>query len=83
MELEYGTELAKARIVDVPPLHHKFGLDDPKLVAPGHPERSVLLHRLARRGTGSGQMPQLATNVVDQAAVKLLTEWIRSLPPAP
>jgi hypothetical protein len=27
---------------------------------------------------GAGQMPPLATNVVDQAAVDLLKEWIES-----
>ena len=76
---KYTTELSKMGLVDVTPLHHKFGLENPKLIAPGHPERSILLHRLAHRGTNSGQMPQLATNLVDEAAVKLVEEWIRSL----
>ena len=39
----------------------------------------MLLHRIAHRGEGTGQMPQLATNLVDEAAVKLFTEWIKSL----
>jgi hypothetical protein len=68
--------------IDVAPLHHKFGLDDPRLIAPGHPERSVLLYRLAHRGEGSGQMPQLATNHVDRQAVQLFEQWIRSLTPS-
>jgi mono/diheme cytochrome c family protein len=79
MQLEYTTELSKMGLVDVAPLHHKFGLTDPKLVAPGNPERSVLLHRLSHRGQNSGQMPQLSTNLVDEQAVKLVEEWIRSL----
>jgi glucose/arabinose dehydrogenase len=81
IQLEYTTELSKMGILNVTPLHHKFGLDDPKLIAPGHPERSVLVHRLAHRGPNTGQMPQLATNVVDEAAVKLVEEWIKSLKP--
>jgi hypothetical protein len=81
IQLEFTTELSKMGLVDVTPLHHKFGLENPKLIAPGHPERSVLLHRLSHRGPNTGQMPQLATNVVDQAAVKLIEEWIRSLKP--
>jgi hypothetical protein len=63
----------------VEPLHHKFDLPEARLIAPGHPERSVLLYRLAHRGAGSGQMPQLGTNVVDGAAVRLFTDWIREL----
>ena len=52
-------------------------------IAPGHPERSVLLYRLAHRGEGTGQMPQLATNSVDRQAVQLFEQWIRTLTPEP
>jgi hypothetical protein len=37
----------------------------------------VLLERLRRRG--EGQMPQLATSLVDEEAVQMLREWIESL----
>ena len=57
----------------------KFGLPDAKLIAPGHPERSVLLHRMSIREPGL--MPPLATNIVDKDAVKMLEEWIKQLPP--
>jgi glucose/arabinose dehydrogenase len=83
MQLEFATELAKMGVVDSPPLHHKFGIEDARIVAPGHPERSVLLHRLSHRGQGTGQMPQLGTNVVDEAAVKMVREWIAGLKPLP
>jgi glucose/arabinose dehydrogenase len=79
IDLEFTVSLDKAKLIDVVPLHHKFGLPDPRIIAPGHPERSVLLHRLIHRGPNSGQMPQLATNEVDQAAAALIEEWIRSL----
>jgi hypothetical protein len=49
------------------------------LVAPGAPERSVLLHRLAIRERG--QMPQLATSLPDRPAVEMLREWIRQMSP--
>jgi mono/diheme cytochrome c family protein len=80
MELEYTTDLAKARILDVKPVHHTFNLPDARLVAPGSPERSVLLYRVSNRE--AGHMPPLATNVVDRAAVKVLHDWIKQLPPA-
>ena len=47
-------------------------------MVPGEPDRSVLLKRLEMRGRG--QMPQLATSLVDRRAVALFREWIRSLP---
>jgi uncharacterized repeat protein (TIGR03806 family) len=83
MDLEYTASLRRLNAIDAIPLHHKFGLDDARLIAPGHPERSVLLYRIAHRGEGSGQMPQLATNLVDRAAVKLFEAWIRSLKAEP
>jgi hypothetical protein len=79
MQLEYSTELAKMGIIDAPPLHHRFDIADARLIAPGDPARSVLLHRISRRGEGTGQMPQLATHLVDERAVKLFEEWIRTV----
>ena len=82
MQLEFLTPLAKAKLLDETPLHHKFDLSDPRIIASGHPERSVLLTRLSRRGPSTGQMPQLATSLVDHEAVELFREWITSLPSA-
>ena len=69
--------LPNTKIFDVRPVHHTYGVADARLVAPGDPARSVLLQRIARRG--EGQMPQLATNLVDEQAVRLLQEWIRQM----
>jgi uncharacterized repeat protein (TIGR03806 family) len=63
---------------DAAPVHGSFGLADAKLLAPGAPERSVLVHRMST--TGAGRMPPLATSVVDRAAVDLLSDWIRRMP---
>ena len=45
----------------------------------GHADagRSMLLHRLSIRGRG--QMPQLASSVVDREAVNLLRRWIEEM----
>ena len=66
------------KLIDVKPVHHTFGLPDARLVAPGHPERSVLLHRVGMREAGF--MPPLATTLVDRQAVELLSDWIRAMP---
>jgi uncharacterized repeat protein (TIGR03806 family) len=77
MELEFVTARDKMRLFDVKPVHHTYGLPDAKLIAPGHPERSVLLQRLTHRG--EGHMPPLATNVVDEQSVEMLREWIAKM----
>jgi uncharacterized repeat protein (TIGR03806 family) len=77
MHLEFTTALGKTRLLDVKPVHDTYGLPDARLVAPGHPERSVLLHRISHRA--AGHMPPLATALVDQEAVRLMREWIAGL----
>ena len=77
----WETKLADMKAVGEPPLHASFGLPDPRIIAPGAPDRSVLLARVSRRGPG--QMPQLGSDVVDEAAVRLLREWIATVPEPP
>lgn len=76
---EFQETTKDLKLIDVAPLHDKFGIKDARLVAPASPERSVLLHRMSLRGRG--QMPQLATSIVDEAAVRMLKEWISQLKP--
>jgi len=78
INLEFNATPERAKLIGVKPVHHSFGISDALLVAPGDPQRSILLHRIAVRGRG--QMPQLATSIVDRGAVKLLTDWIKQLP---
>jgi len=77
MELNFLKKPAETKIYDVKPRHITFGLNDPRLIAPGDPDRSVILRRLAIRG--KHQMPPVASFERDEAGLKLLTEWVRSL----
>jgi glucose/arabinose dehydrogenase len=77
MDLHVNTRADQMRIVDVPPQHDAFGIRDARIVAPGAPERSILYHRLSRRGPG--QMPPLASSVADEAALELVRAWIAAL----
>jgi hypothetical protein len=77
MDLEFTTQREKTKLFDVRPVHHNYGIADARLVAPGDPDRSVLLKRVSRRG--EGQMPQLATTIVDEHAVRLFREWIAQM----
>ncbi len=78
-ESEFGTELEKARLVNVAPVHQTFGIKDAKLIVPGAPDRSVLFHRLSKRGPNTGQMPPLASFRLDEPGVELMREWVKSL----
>ena len=77
MELEFTRSLEETQLVSRPQ-HAGFNIANAMLVAPGQPERSVLLARVSRRG--AGQMPPLFTRVIDEEGVNLLREWIGSLP---
>ncbi len=76
MDLSIYVPLDRMKILNVTPTHHTFDKPDAKIVAEGDPQRSVLWHRVGMRGPG--QMPQLATTVVDEAAVAMLKRWIEN-----
>ncbi len=77
IDLDFATDLGKAKLLGVRPQHQDFKIPDAQLVTPGHPERSILYHRLSMRGPG--QMPPLASAVVDREAVEMLRDWIKIL----
>ncbi len=80
MELGFGTPREKMELIEARPQHDSFGIFNAMLVAPGDPDRSVLIRRLSHRGRG--QMPPLWSQQVDENAVSLMREWIASLKPS-
>lgn len=78
IDLRHGKTLAEMGVFGVPPAQGNLGIEDALLVAPGEPDRSLLLHRVET--LGDGRMPNLATNQVDAAAVELLKRWIEGMP---
>jgi uncharacterized repeat protein (TIGR03806 family) len=69
--------LAQTGTIDRRPGQGTFDLKDPRILVPGDPDRSMVLFRMNRRGLG--QMPHIASNVVDDEAVKLIQDWIKQL----
>src|SRR5207247_9742499 len=49
-----------------------------RVIAPGDPYRSVLFYRISTEG--SGRMPHLGSRLADEAGLRLVRDWIRSLP---
>ena len=70
----YSLETAKAF---KKPAIGTFNLEDPYLIAPGDPYRSIVLYRLGK--LGNARMPYVASRVVDSAGFLLVHDWIRSL----
>jgi uncharacterized repeat protein (TIGR03806 family) len=64
-------------VIDVKPGQGNFDLKDPRILVPGDPKRSMIYHRMTLRGLG--QMPHIASNVVDEPAVKLIEKWIAEM----
>jgi uncharacterized repeat protein (TIGR03806 family) len=78
-ELNIVTPLDKTGTVDKPPERGAYGLTDARLIAPGAPDRSLVLHRMTLLGLG--RMPHIASNRIDDDGVALIREWIRQMPP--
>lgn len=60
-------------------MHKKLG-DFLHMVTPGSPRKSLLLHRLSSERSGI-RMPPFTVSCVDQAAVAMISEWIRTMEP--
>ncbi|MBI5768633.1 MAG: PQQ-dependent sugar dehydrogenase [Verrucomicrobia bacterium] len=80
MVFDFTTPADRMRTIDAMPVHGDFGQAGARVVAPGEAARSVVITRMAIRSPG--QMPPLATRVADPDGVRLLAEWIQSLPAA-
>lgn len=70
--------LEQLGIAGVKPGHGAFGLTEPALISPGHPERSVILHRMKLNALG--RMPHIGSKTVHESAVKVVEAWIKELP---
>jgi uncharacterized repeat protein (TIGR03806 family) len=76
-ELHASIPLTETKALDARPGQGDFALNDPRIIAPGDPDRSLILHRMQL--TSLGRMPHIASRVVDEDAVELLREWILKL----
>lgn len=77
MKMRFSTPLGRTAMIDVDPQHDHYGFARAKIIAPGSPDRSVLLHRVTIRGRG--RMPPLASSRIDRLGAKLLRQWIETL----
>jgi putative heme-binding domain-containing protein len=79
IELRYDSKPEQQGLVEKKPMQGTFDLPGANLVTPGDPYRSVLFYRISK--LGRGRMPHIGSDVVDDAGVALVGNWIRQLGP--
>ena len=77
MQLSFTTKREDMNLIGARPQHDSFGIPDAMLIAPGDPDRSILLQRLSRRG--QGKMPPVVITSVDEQALALFRAWISAM----
>lgn len=55
-----------------------FGLSNPRLLIPGDSANSIIVRRL--QAANDQRMPPLGTNVLDNEGIRLIEQWIQSIP---
>ena len=77
IDLRIAATLDQTKLVGVKPAQTDLGIDGGLLVAPGDPEKSLLLRRMST--LGEGRMPTIGSNLVDGKGVELIEQWIKSM----
>jgi uncharacterized repeat protein (TIGR03806 family) len=84
IDLQFGTPLSMMNICNVDPNKGDQGVTGAKRLFPGSPQKSLLLLRMkAPAGMDTGRMPPLATSVLDQSGINLVTQWISTTTTCP
>lgn len=82
IDLRYDVPLENTSTCNKVPERGLIDVDDGRLIVPGVPEKSELLLRM-KSLTYKVRMPNIASNVVDDDAVKVVEEWIKGMAKCP
>jgi len=77
-ELLFHKSLKQNQLLSLRPSQGAFGIHSAQIVVPGDPYRSVLYYRMAK--LGRGRMPYFGSSVTDEDGLRLIHDWIASLP---
>jgi len=77
-QMIYDLPLEKMHLINDRPTQGTFDLPEARVIAPGEPLRSVLFYRMS--SASLGRMPRIGSAVVDARGLRLIHDWIRSLP---
>jgi glucose/arabinose dehydrogenase len=79
LDLRLATPLAQTGLLNADPLAGDLGIAGAKIVAPGSPEKSILVRRM--KDTGFFRMPPVAYHNELSPILPVVEEWIRQLKP--
>lgn len=79
LDLRVDTPIDETGLLMTVPEGETLGLDDPRLLVPGDPDRSLLVLRPAR--TDLHRMPPAGVSEVDTVAVERLRAWVAGMEP--
>lgn len=68
------------RALDEKPTRGEFDIVGACIIATGDPFRSALYYRISTEG--AGHMPHIGSRLADEAGLKVIRDWIRSLSPS-
>src|SRR5207237_4305406 len=77
LRLKFPVAAADMKAVGVRPTRGDFALPDADIVKPGDPGASTLYFRMAK--FGRDRMPHIGSDRPDEAALKLIEEWITGM----
>ena len=80
-ELLSRLPLEKTGALAARPTQGTFDIYAAEVISPGDPYRSVLYYRMAT--LGKGHMPHIGSQRVDPSGLRLIHDWIATLPPKP
>jgi putative heme-binding domain-containing protein len=78
LRLQFPVAAGQMKAVGVRPSRGDFGLPEASIIKPGDPFASTLYFRMAK--FGRDRMPHIGSEVPDDAGLKLIEEWIASMP---
>lgn len=81
MDMRYDTADAEMNVCGAAPQAGDLGVANALIIAPGEPDRSLLLLRMERRDAQG--MPPLASHLVDSDGVALIARWIAAMTSCP
>jgi uncharacterized repeat protein (TIGR03806 family) len=76
MDLRFFVDEAEMNVCRVAPELGARGIENPLLIAPGAPQRSLVYQRMGRRDPA--QMPPHGTLLIDPVGLEVLGQWISS-----
>ena len=80
-DFRYGLDASWTKVCNVDPTEGNLDVTGAKLLTPGQPSKSIISLRM--HSTTATRMPQLGTNIVDDAGTAVIDSWITGLTSCP